>query len=93
MRIGDIERVGEREIQMPTFRPPQPEEPAPSSPAPQRESEPRESVIACTRDALACRRVPIALRAHCSALHERHFRASPVLPHTRLTETWARSSQ
>ena len=45
MRIGEIERVGEREIPMPTFTPPGVPEPAPSSPqplAPSRERKPRE---------------------------------------------------
>jgi hypothetical protein len=43
MRIGDIERVGKREIPMPRFTPP-PVEPTPSplTPAPTREREPRE---------------------------------------------------
>jgi hypothetical protein len=41
MRIGDIERVGEREIPMPTFKPQAPPaEPAPSPPTPRREREP-----------------------------------------------------
>jgi hypothetical protein len=39
MRIGDIERVGEREIPMPTFKPQAPPvEPEPSTP--RREQEP-----------------------------------------------------
>jgi len=43
MRIGEIERVGEREIPMPTFKPQAPAvEPAPSPPTPSREPEPRE---------------------------------------------------
>ena len=42
MRIGDIERVGEREIPMPNLTPQGPPEPAPSPPAPSRECEPRE---------------------------------------------------
>ena len=43
MRIGDIERVGEREIPMPTFKPQAPpSEPAPSPPTPRRGREPRE---------------------------------------------------
>jgi hypothetical protein len=45
MDIGKVERVGVREIPMPTFTPQEPQaprEPAPASPAPQRESEPRE---------------------------------------------------
>ena len=44
MKIGDIVRVGEREIPMPSFRPqaPQAPDPAPSQPAPQRERQPRE---------------------------------------------------
>jgi hypothetical protein len=42
MRIGEIIRVGDREIPMPTFTPPARPEPAPSSPqAPLREHEPR----------------------------------------------------
>jgi hypothetical protein len=40
MRIGDIERVGEREIPMPKLTPKAP--PAPAPHAPQREREPRE---------------------------------------------------
>jgi hypothetical protein len=40
MRIGEIERVGEREIPMPNLTPQAPREPAP--PAPQREREPRQ---------------------------------------------------
>jgi hypothetical protein len=40
MRIGEIERVGEREIPMPNLTPQAPPEPAP--PAPQREREPRQ---------------------------------------------------
>jgi hypothetical protein len=43
MRIGEIERVGEREIPMPTLRPPAPQEPAapsPEPPAPSRERVP-----------------------------------------------------
>lgn len=39
MRIGEIERVGEREIPMPNLTPQAPPEPAP--PVPQREREPR----------------------------------------------------
>jgi hypothetical protein len=40
MRIGEIERVGEREIPMPAFKPQEPSaEPAPSPAAP-REREP-----------------------------------------------------
>ena len=43
MKIGDIERIGEREIPMPTFKPQHtPAEPAPSSPEPQRERQPLE---------------------------------------------------
>jgi hypothetical protein len=43
MRIGDIERVGEREIPMPTFKPQEPlAVPVPSPPAPRREQEPLE---------------------------------------------------
>jgi hypothetical protein len=44
MRIGDIERIGEREIPMPRFTPP-PVEPTPSplTPAPTRERGPREA--------------------------------------------------
>lgn len=43
MRIGDIERVGEREIPMPTFKPQvPPAEPAPSPPTPRPERAPRE---------------------------------------------------
>ena len=43
MRIGEIERVGEREIPMPTFRPQEkPAEPAPSPPQQLPEKEPRE---------------------------------------------------
>jgi hypothetical protein len=43
MKIGEIERVGEREIPMPTFKAQHaPAEPAPSSPEPQREHEPSE---------------------------------------------------
>jgi hypothetical protein len=38
MRIGEIERVGEREIPMPKLTPQAPPEPA--KPAPQREREP-----------------------------------------------------
>jgi len=42
MKIGEIERVGEREIPMPTFKPQQATaEPAPA-PAPQQEHEPSE---------------------------------------------------
>jgi hypothetical protein len=40
MRIGEIERVGEREIPMPNLTPQAPPEPAP--PVPQREREPRQ---------------------------------------------------
>jgi hypothetical protein len=40
MRIGEIERVGEREIPMPNLTPQAPPKPAP--PAPQREREPRQ---------------------------------------------------
>jgi hypothetical protein len=44
MKIGDIVRVGEREIPMPSFKPQAPKapEPAPSQPAPERESEPKQ---------------------------------------------------
>jgi hypothetical protein len=42
MKIGDIVRVGEREIPMPSFTPKAPPEPAPSSPPPAREPQPRE---------------------------------------------------
>jgi hypothetical protein len=44
MKIGDIVRVGEREIPMPSFSPqaPQAPDPAPSQPAPEHEREPRE---------------------------------------------------
>jgi hypothetical protein len=40
MRIGEIERVGEREIPMPALTPPAPQVPAPERPAPSREREP-----------------------------------------------------
>jgi hypothetical protein len=40
MKIGEIERVGEREIPMPNLTPQAPPKPAP--PAPQREREPRQ---------------------------------------------------
>jgi hypothetical protein len=36
MRIGEIERVGEREIPMPALTPPKPAPPAPERPAPRR---------------------------------------------------------
>jgi hypothetical protein len=42
MKIGEIERVGEREIPMPNLKPQAPSEPASSPPAPSREREPRE---------------------------------------------------
>jgi hypothetical protein len=44
MNIGDIVRIGEREIPMPALKPSEPQEPAPPSPAPEheREPEPRE---------------------------------------------------
>jgi hypothetical protein len=42
MRIGEIERVGEREIPMPNLTPQAPTEPAHAPPAPQREHEPHE---------------------------------------------------
>jgi hypothetical protein len=44
MKIGDVVRVGEREIPMPTFKPQEPQrvEPVPSAPEPRREQEPRE---------------------------------------------------
>ena len=40
MRIGEIERLGEREIPMPNLTPRAPPEPAP--PAPQREPKPHQ---------------------------------------------------
>jgi hypothetical protein len=43
MRIGEIERVGEREIPMPDLAPKAPPEPALPAPAvPQRERDPRQ---------------------------------------------------
>jgi hypothetical protein len=42
MKIGEIERVGEREIPMPNPTPQAPQEPVPSTPAPQRQREPRD---------------------------------------------------
>jgi hypothetical protein len=43
MRIGEIERVGEREIPMPNLTPQAPPEPAPPAPpVPQRERDPRQ---------------------------------------------------
>lgn len=42
MRIGEIVRVDEREIPMPTFTPPARPEPAPSSPDPRALSRERE---------------------------------------------------
>jgi hypothetical protein len=41
MKIGEIERVGEREIPMPKLTPQQ-APPKPAPPAPQREREPRQ---------------------------------------------------
>jgi hypothetical protein len=45
MRIGEIERVGEREIPMPNLTPQEPPEPAP-----QRERKPRQPERVFTRD-------------------------------------------
>jgi hypothetical protein len=42
MKIGDVVRVGEREIPMSNLTPKEPPEPAPSSPPPAREPQPRE---------------------------------------------------
>jgi hypothetical protein len=43
MKIGEVERIGVREIPMPSFKPQEtPREPAPSSPEPQREHGPSE---------------------------------------------------
>ena len=44
MNIGDIVRIGEREIPMPALKPPEPQEPTAPSSAPEhgRDPEPRE---------------------------------------------------